>query len=193
MDTQQYQEKEEVPTAIGKEIPITNAENINTLTTDYTVINNDTSLYVNGIEITEKLIKVYQRAKTIRYLSIFHMIINIINCFYNLFFIIFVLFCYSGYYGAKNMKINYTRCYNLYCILNLLFNFITMIWIMYYRFRDYGLFIVLTMSIIVYTWIITITTNFIKNLSYDLTKEEINIIKYFNKNKPPYYRGYVLI
>lgn len=184
-------QKDELPTAIGKEIPITNAENINTLHEN--MIDVDDNLYVNGIDINDKLLKVYQRSKTIRCLSIFHMILNILNCYYNLFSVIFVLSCYYGYYGAKHMKVGYTKCYLIYCMLELVFNCSMMVQFFYYDMYDFGLFLVLSLSIIIYAWIISITYNFIQNLKYDLTNEDKNIIKYFNLKQPPRTTSYVLI
>ena len=69
----------------------------------------------------DKVVKIYGRAKTIKYLSLFHGIINIFYMFTSFWFYgFFALLCFLGYKGAKEYKYNYTLFYMIYNIIDII-------------------------------------------------------------------------
>ena len=69
----------------------------------------------------ERIVKIFSRARTIKFLSLFH---GVINLFYSLFrfwfYAFFALLCFLGYKGAKEYNRNYTSFYMIYNIMDVI-------------------------------------------------------------------------
>ena len=106
-----------------------------------------------------------QQLKTIKYLIIYQLLINIFNCYHNPLFIIFVILCNLSYYGVCHLKLGYIQCYLFYLICNFLFYTFNIIWVINYIHEFYPIFIFLLFQNIIYLWSIIKVSSLLYNIN----------------------------
>ena len=133
---------------------------------------------------SEIALKVYGRSRTIRFLAVFHGILNLFNAFFQYwFFAIFSVLCYFGYKGAKEFNNNYTIFYLFYVVLDFIGQIASIIlveenkdnidansgqWTSYY--------ILQSLVFIVQLWIVCIVYNFMKDLK-EISEQDLNLLR----------------
>ena len=120
----------------------------------------------------ERIVKIFSRARTIKFLSLFH---GVINLFYSLFrfwfYAFFALLCFLGYKGAKEYNRNYTSFYMIYNIMDVIGQCILIYYVTQNK-SDYqiddnqlvGYYAIQSLILLINFWIICIVHNFIKDL-----------------------------
>jgi hypothetical protein len=121
---------------------------------------------------SENVIKVFSRARTIKFLSLFHGLINVFYAFSRFwFYALFATLCFLGYKGAKEYKYNYTIFYMVYNIMDIIGQGILIYYVTLnkddYQIDDNQLatyYAIQSFLFIINFWILCIVYNFIKDL-----------------------------
>lgn len=133
---------------------------------------------------SENAIKIFGRARTIKFLALFHGIMNLFNAIFNFWFYgFFALLCFFGYKGAKEYNYNYTMCYMIYNILDI----VAQAFLIYYVANNRSDITVDNQQLSAYYflqgivlfinfWILCIVYNFIKDLK-NISITDLNFLK----------------
>ena len=124
-------------------------------------------IHETSITITDDMVKTYSIARTVKILAIIDMVFSAIYCIYNPWFFISLIIAYTGYYGAKTFKENYTFIYASYIIIDAIFKPAIFFW--YYATlsnneKSDHLFnvILIILSFMISMWILDIVYKFFK-------------------------------
>ena len=139
---------------------------------------------INNYVPSENAIKIFGRARTIKFLAFFHGILNLFNALFNFwFYCFFAILCFLGYKGAKEYNYNYTIYYMFYNILDI----IAQIFIIYYvshnrsdmeiNNEQLGVYYLLQgIFLFVNFWILCIVYNFIRDLK-NVSPTDLNFLR----------------
>ena len=135
-----------------------------------------------SITITDDMVKTYSIARTVKFLAIIDIVFSAIYCFSNPWFIIPLIIAYTGYYGAKTFKENYTFIYASYIIIDAIFKPAIFFW--YYATlsndeKSAHLFnvILIILSFMISMWILDIVYKFFRHMQ-KLSVEQLEYLRY---------------